>query len=108
MDINKVVEKIKEKLGKSSEIGTWELHSSKKSNSTGFYFNSTFQITRVSKENGRIKIFITIQLINRWELFEEKARKIFIDIVRNELSTQIPGIENLMDIVIVEGDTTND
>ena len=108
MDINSIVEKIRRKIGENTAIAMWEMHSIGEGSGTGFCFRSAFQITKVFKENEKIKIFVNIELIDCWELFEEKARKVFLDIIKGEISDQIKGIENLVDIIFVEGDTTND
>jgi hypothetical protein len=103
MDINSIVEKIKRQVGNKTVIAMWEMHSFGKDSGTGFCFRSVFQINRVVKQNERIKIFVDIELIDCWEIFEEKAKKVFLDIIRGEISNQIQGIENIVDIVIEEG-----
>jgi len=103
MDIDSIVEKMKRQVGNKTALALWEMHSFGEGGGTGFCFRSVFQINRVVKQNERIKIFVDIELIDCWEMFEEKARKVFLDIIRGEISNQIQGIENIVDIVIEEG-----
>jgi len=107
MDIDSIVEKIRRQIGKKTAIAMWEMHSFGEGSGTGFCFRSAFQIAKVFKENEKIKILVDIKLIDCWQMFEEKARKVFVDIIKGEISNQIQEIENLVDIVVVERDDVN-
>jgi hypothetical protein len=99
MDVNSIAEKMKSHIGEKTAIALWEMHSMGGSSDIGFCFRSVFQVTGVVKKNERVKIIVNVELIDCWELFEEKARKIFLEIIRGEISNQIQGIENIDDIL---------
>ncbi len=99
MEIDSILEKIKQHVGNKTALALWEMHSFGKGSSTGFCFKSVFQIKRVIKQNERIKVIVDIELIDCWDMFEKRARQVFIDIIKEEMSTHIPGIENSIDIV---------
>ena len=102
MDIDKIIEAIKGDIGKPTVLGKWVFCVLGKSEGTGFNFESLYEITRVVKEDQRIKVLINVQLFDSWELFQQEAQRIFINVVKGQITDSVPGIEDLLDIVIVE------
>jgi|GEM_PF-3188321 hypothetical protein len=103
IDVDKIVETIKEDIGKPMALGVWEFRSFSKNAGAGFYFKAAYKIVRAIKENQRLKIHVDVQLFDSWPLFEETAQRIFNDIVRGQIRDRIQGIEDIpIDIVFEE------
>jgi hypothetical protein len=106
MDADAIIETIKRDLRKPTVLGLWELHAlSKDGGTVGFYFKTLYEISKVVKENQRVKVHINVKF-DCWEdMFEQKAMRIFSDIVLGQIRDQFPGIEDIpVDIVIDPGE----
>jgi hypothetical protein len=102
IDVDKIVEMIKGDIGKPMALGVWEFRAFGKSLGVGFYFKSAYEIVKVIRENQRVKVHIDIQLFDSWEMFQQAAQRIFINVVKGQLLDQMPEIEGILDIVIME------
>jgi hypothetical protein len=105
MDIDTNIEMIKKNLRKPAILCLWELHALGQNGYTGFFFKSSYTISQVVRENQKVKIYIDVQMFDAWELFQERAKRIFVDLVREQIANRLPGIEeDILDIIIVEQD----
>lgn len=102
MDIDESIKMLKSFVDKWMVLGLWEFNSVGKNGISGFCFKTMFKIDRVVKENGRIKVSVCIELFDSWDLFEQTAEKILISIIKGHLTEKIQGIDDLLDITIVE------
>jgi len=102
MDIDEKIKMLKSFVGKWMVLGLWEFTSVGENGISGFCFKTMFKIDRVVKENGRIKISVCVELFDSWELFEKSAEKILMSIIKGQLTEKIQGVDDLLDIVIVD------
>lgn len=102
MDIDKIVETIKRDIGKPMALGVWEFRAFGKSAGAGFYFKSAYEIVKVVRENQRVKVHIDVQLFDSWEMFQQAAQHIFINVIKGQVTDRLPGTEDILDIVITE------
>ena len=108
MDVDTIIETIKRDLRKPAVLGLWELHALSKGGGTvGFYFKTLYEISKVVKENQRVKVHINVQLFDSWEMFEQTAQKIFSDIVRGQIRDRIQGIEDIPIDIVIEQEEMN-
>jgi hypothetical protein len=107
MDIDNIVEAIKGYAGRSRALGLWELNTLGKGGHTGFYFRTIYEINKVVKEDHRVKVLIDVQLFDSWELFQQEAKRIFVNVVKAQLMDRLPGTEEILDIVITETEGVN-
>ncbi|VVB59918.1 Uncharacterised protein [uncultured archaeon] len=106
MDAEAIIETIKRDLRKPTILGLWELHVlSNNGGAVGFYFKTLYKISKVVKENTRIKVHVCVKF-DCWEdMFEQKAVRIFSDIILGQIRDRFPGVEDIpVDIVIDPGE----
>jgi hypothetical protein len=103
IDIDTNIEIIKKNLRKPALLCLWELHALGQNGYTGFFFKSSYTISQVVRENQKVKIFIDVQMFDAWDLFQERAKRIFIGLVKEQIADQFPGIEeDILDVVVEE------
>jgi hypothetical protein len=102
MNLDEIVDILNIFVDKWMVLGLWEFNSLGKNGITGFSFKTMFKINKVAIENGRIKVSVCVELFDAWDMFEQTAEKILINIIKGQLTEKIQGVDDLLDITIVE------
>lgn len=103
INIDTNIERIKKNLQKPALLCLWEMHALGQNGYIRFFFKSSYTISQVVRENQKIKIFVNVMMFDTWELLQERVTQIFLNLVREQIANQFPGIEeDILDVVIEE------
>jgi len=101
MDLDTVVETIKKYVDQPMMLVLCDVRPFGDNGCVGFSIKAAYEISRVFKENRRIKVIINVRRFECWDLFKEDAEKTFLDAAKEQIMDKIRGIEDILDIVIM-------
>ncbi len=106
MDLDKLVDSVKQEVGKVETLCTWELKTASKNESGSFSFHSSYEVKKVIKKDDKIRVMVDVELFDddSWHRFQHTAPKIFSSIITKQLADQVNETEDVLDIVVEGGD----